>query len=138
MPKKSSALNYFSKKGNDEAECFKEVEIESGKEAKDDHFLAEFLQNMEELQAVPLRKEPSAISDLNAEFKSFEVTFRVTENLDKLYNALLSVKPTNVESERAFSAAGLYLTKLRSNSSENSLNGLSFLKSIFQNEKYSH
>ena len=80
----------------------------------------------------PLRKEPSAISDLNIEFKSFEVTFKRTENLDKLYNALLSMKPTSVESERAFSAAGLYLTKLRSNLSENSLNSLCFFKSVFQ------
>ena len=131
----SVQLDQYEKENVSQQEvcCFKEAEIERVKEAKGDHLLAEFLQDIKELQAVPLRKEPSASSDLNIEFKSFEVTFKRTENLEKLYNALLSVKPTTVESERAFSAAGLYLTKMRSSLSENSLNSLCFLKSVFQN-----
>ncbi|KAK7069498.1 hypothetical protein SK128_008550, partial [Halocaridina rubra] len=100
--------------------CSKDaVEIEAGRGANDDPLLAEYLQEIEELETIPLRKEPSAHLDVNMEFESFEVLLKRTKNLDKLYNALLSVKPTSVESERDFSAVGLYLMKLRSNLSEN-------------------
>lgn len=109
--------------------------IEARKGANDDPLLAEYLQEIEELETIPVRKKPSVHLNVNMEFKSFKVSLKRTENLDNLYNALLSVKTTSVESERAFSAAGLYLTKLRSNLSENSLNSLCFLKSVFQNEK---
>ena len=42
---------------------------------------------------------------------------------------LLSVPPASVEAERAFSAAGLLCTKIRSRMSEKSLDALCFLRS---------
>ena len=44
-----------------------------------------------------------------------------------LYKALLSIKPTSVQSERAFSAAGLFLTKLRMNMKDQTLDRLVFM-----------
>jgi len=43
----------------------------------------------------------------------FEATKKRSNNLEKLYHALITIKPTSVEPERAFSAAGLFVTKLR-------------------------
>lgn len=51
--------------------------------------------------------------------------------LQMVFKALKSIKPTSVESERAFSNAGLICTKLRSRLGDESLNTLSFLRSHF-------
>ncbi|XP_045128679.1 uncharacterized protein LOC123516756 [Portunus trituberculatus] len=67
------------------------------------------------------------------EFSVFEATGDRTQNLEKLFQALNSVPPTSVESERAFSAAGLFITKLRSKLSDHSIDCLCFLKSYFKN-----
>ena len=61
----------------------------------------------------------------------FEATGKRTENLDKLYNALLAIPPTSVEAERAFSTVGLFVVKLRSRLSDESIDALTFLKKYF-------
>ena len=50
------------------------------------------------------------------------------EKIDKLYKALHSVRPTSVESERAFSCMGLFTRRLRGNLSDETLNALVFMK----------
>lgn len=47
---------------------------------------------------------------LFSEFKSSNLT----PNLEMLKNALKTIPPTSVESERAFSSCGLFVTKIRS------------------------
>lgn len=54
-----------------------------------------------------------------------------------LYESLLSIAPTSVESERAFSAAGLFCTKIRSALSDPTLNVLCFLRYYFINKEKS-
>jgi len=44
---------------------------------------------------------------------SFEVTKKRPENLEKLFTALQTIRPTSVDAERAFSAMGLFATKIR-------------------------
>ena len=44
--------------------------------------------------------------------------------LNKLFNALQSIPPTSVESERAFSITGQFATKLRKKLADNTLNSL--------------
>jgi hypothetical protein len=51
--------------------------------------------------------------------------------LSLLYQYLLTIKPTSVESERVFSASGLLCTKIRSRMSDATIDILSFLKSYF-------
>lgn len=68
---------------------------------------------------------------IGKEFSVFEATGDRTQNLEKLFQALNSVPPTSVEAERAFSAAGLFITKLRSKLSDRSIDCLCFLKSYF-------
>jgi len=40
-------------------------------------------------------------------------TTKRPDNLDKLYHALITIKPTSVDSKWAFSAMELFVTKLR-------------------------
>ena len=55
-----------------------------------------------------------------------------TEKLKKLEAALYTVQPSSVESERAFSAAGLFLTKLRCSMSDKTFDRYCFLKTYFK------
>ncbi len=60
------------------------------------------------------------------ELKCFEITLTRSENIEKLYKSMLTVKATSVEAERAFSAAGLFITK--------TIDALCFLKDYFKNK----
>ena len=54
-------------------------------------------------------------------------------DLQMIYKSLLTIPPTSVEAERAFSAAGLFCTKLRSRLNDESLDiTLCFLRTHFQ------
>jgi hypothetical protein len=48
---------------------------------------------------------------LSKEMNAFEASRKRTENLEKLYKALLNISPTSVASERAFSISGAFVTK---------------------------
>ncbi|XP_073956570.1 uncharacterized protein, partial [Choristoneura fumiferana] len=50
------------------------------------------------------------------------------EILKKVFNKLLAIPPTSVESERAFSTAGVFCSKLRSRLNDDTLDCLLFLK----------
>lgn len=77
--------------------------------------------------------QPSDV-DLMKEMKFYEATRKRTENLELLYQSLLTIKATSVESERAFSAAGYFLTKLRSQLAPKTLDALSFLRCFYNNK----
>jgi hypothetical protein len=51
--------------------------------------------------------------------------------LQTVYSYLLTVPPTSVEAERAFSAAGIFNTKLRSRLSDQSTDMLCFLRAFY-------
>lgn len=68
-------------------------------------------------------------------FQLFEVTKKRTQNLELIYKALLSVKPTSTDSERAFSTAGTFVTKSRNRLSDRSLHAIVFLKALFCQEE---
>ena len=72
---------------------------------------------------------------LNLELKAFEISKKRSVTLEKLYQALCSIPATSVESERAFSAVGLFVTKLRSNLGDKSIDSLLFLRSHFKKEE---
>lgn len=54
--------------------------------------------------------------------------------LSKAYDCLLLIRPTSIESERAFSAAGYLCSKIRSRMNDESLDHLCFLRAYFQKE----
>ena len=65
----------------------------------------------------PTRPSPTPMLNkrmVQKEYEVFEASGRKPANIQRLYEALLTIQPTSVEAERAFSACGLFVTKLRS------------------------
>ncbi|GFX27899.1 uncharacterized protein TNCV_3083221 [Trichonephila clavipes] len=80
------------------------------------------------------KKSTSFNKTMKQEMQLFDSTENPSPNIIKLCDALKTITPTSVEAERAFSAAGLFVTKLRTRLSVKSINCLCFLKSYFKNE----
>ena len=59
---------------------------------------------------------------------AFQSTKAMPPILQRLNKALQSIQPTSVESERVFSAAGLFLTKLRTRMGDSTIDMLLFMK----------
>lgn len=55
--------------------------------------------------------------------------------LTKAYRCLFEIKPTSIESERAFSSAGYICSKIRSRMNDDTLDHLCFLRTYFNHEK---
>ncbi|GFW62572.1 uncharacterized protein TNCV_85741 [Trichonephila clavipes] len=55
------------------------------------------------------------------EMQLFDSTENSLSDIIKLYEVLKTIPPTSVEGERAFSAAGLFVTKLRTRRSDKSI-----------------
>lgn len=55
-------------------------------------------------------------------------------HLKMVYNFLLTIPPTSVDSERAFSAAGILCTKFRSRLNDDTVDALCFLRGFFQQQ----
>jgi hypothetical protein len=55
--------------------------------------------------------------------------------LQKAHDYLLSIPVTSVESERAFSAAGVLCTKLRSRLADKSIDTMCFLRSFYRKDR---
>ena len=79
--------------------------------------------------------QPAQRVPLTQDFKLFEATKKRSERLDKLFQALLTTKPTSVESERSFSAGGSFCTKIRSRMNDNTLSALISLKHYFKHRE---
>lgn len=60
------------------------------------------------------------------------------KHLKKCYDYLLTIPPTSVEAERAFSTAGYFCNKIRSSLSDKSLNSLCVLRSYYQDYRNSY
>ena len=65
--------------------------------------------------------------------KQLEATGKTPSKLKQLLKVLLTIPPTSVEAERAFSVARLFATKLRSRLSDRSVSALSFLRIHMKN-----
>ena len=55
------------------------------------------------------------------------------DRLDKMNKTLLTIKPTSVEPERAFSIMGYFHTKLRNRLSDEALDAMVFLRQHYKN-----
>lgn len=74
-------------------------------------------------------------ASIKAEMAVFESSGKRGRCLEQAYNYLLSIPPSSVEAERAFSSAGALCTKLRSRLSDNTLDTLCFLRAYYRNCK---
>lgn len=72
---------------------------------------------------------------LKAEFTLYKNTGKRTENLEKILDALLTIKPTSTDVERVFSVCANFCTKIRSRLSDKSLSALVFLNYYYKTQK---
>ncbi|KAL1234446.1 Nonribosomal peptide synthase dtpA [Trichinella spiralis] len=63
------------------------------------------------------------------EMAVFEAVGQRPKTLQKLYDALITAPPTSCETERSFSAAGLFVTKLRLSLKDETIDTLCLLRS---------
>ena len=66
---------------------------------------------------------------IKQEMAVFENLGERPKTLEMLFKALMTIPASSVESERAFSAAGLFVSKLRTSLSDNSVDMLCFMRS---------
>jgi hypothetical protein len=80
-------------------------------------------------------KCPSNLQNCSNNFKKecalFECSCERSKNLDRLYQSILSIRPTSTTPERVFSVSGQFCTKQRSRLNDSSLDPLVFLKFYF-------
>ena len=72
-------------------------------------------------------------TNVGEELDLFAQTRYRTPLLSKLFNALKTIVPSSIESERAFSVTGNFVTKLRTNLGDDTIDALVFLKTHYRN-----
>jgi len=68
------------------------------------------------------------------EMALFEASKSLPKNLSNLKKSLHSIKPTSVESERAFSAMNAFATKIRSRLNDDTMDAMIFLRQYYKNK----
>jgi len=68
------------------------------------------------------------------ECEVFEASGKQPANLQILYEALLTIQPTSVEAERAFSACEIFVTKLRYRLQDFTIDALCFIRKALQKQ----
>ena len=73
---------------------------------------------------------------LKREMAVFESNGVRPSSLERIYKAMLTLPPSSIEAERSFSAAGLFVTKLRTSLNDDTIDKLCFLRSyLMKNAK---
>ena len=119
---------YWSPAEGQEADDGKEQEQPREKRSKLEE-LHSFLEENEEKVVESKFSSPSDISEMVI----FENTNKRPAILDLIFRAIKTMPPTSIEAERAFSAAGLFLTKLHSRLSDTALDYCCFLRKYLKN-----
>lgn len=92
--------------------------------------------NLLSVKMKPERLEKKKIdSELKREMITFEAKGSRGRYLNLVYKYLLTIPPTSVEAERAFSAAGLICSQLRTRLTDESLSSICFLRGYFQSQR---
>ena len=79
-------------------------------------------------------KQDVGLLSLIKEMSLFEATGDKYKKLSLIEDALNTIPPISVEEERVFTAAGHFVTKLRSRLSENSVDSLMVLKAYYKTQ----
>ena len=79
--------------------------------------------------------EFNEIVSIRREMACFEANSKTRpQRFQILLNALLTIKPTSTEPERAFSIMGYFCTKLRNRMGDDVLDALSFMRQYLKNK----
>ena len=109
-------------------------EIEQGDNNSEDDYDPEsqIKKAMENAMVKPNCKSDKQFKSLSAEMSAFDSNGKKSDNLENLSNALLTIKPTSVQSERAFSISGSIVAKRRARLSNEIVDDLCFSKDYFE------
>ena len=77
----------------------------------------------------------TGLSMIKKEMQLFEGGGLRGKNLQAAYLYLLTIPPSSVESERAFSSAGVLCTRIRTRLSDSILDDMLFMRAYFQSLK---
>ena len=75
------------------------------------------------------------LQEIKREMAIFEATGDRPLCLQRIYAAVCTLPPTSVEAERVFSAAGLFITKIRARLNDEAIDSLCFLHHFFSQSK---
>ena len=98
------------------------------KKTKLDELAVHLEEKQEKVTSEKLTSPADILSEIKREMTIFENTGERPALLEKIFLAIKSLPPTSVEAERAFSAAGLFVTKLRTRLSDKTIDTLCFLR----------
>ena len=96
--------------------------------------LKDFLEMTTPTPSLSLSTLSEVLHQVKREMTIFESTGERPACLQKIFRAIKTLPPKSVEAERAFSSAGLFITKIRSQLSDRSIDSLCFLR-YFQNRE---
>ena len=113
-----------------EDEETEQAENKSGDENDDAE--SQILKAMQNAMAKPNSKSDKQFKSLSSEMSAYDGNGKKSENLEKVHNGLLTIKPTSVASERAFSISGSIVTKRRARLSNDIVDDLCFSKDYFE------
>ena len=102
----------------------------------EEELTAKIKKTIEATPTTRLSNAKNIFTSVKNEMTKFESNGYRGPHLTLEYEAILTIPPTSVESERAFSTAGYFCTKIRSRLNDETLNTLCFLRSYFQKLKW--
>ena len=80
-------------------------------------------------KGITFKSSPEEVlTSIKREIAVLESTGNRPSSLEKIYNAMLSLPPSSIEAERSFSAAGLFVTNLRTSLNDDTIDNLCFLR----------
>ena len=81
---------------------------------------------------MPVSKVDDQFKSIKAEMAAFEATGDKFPNLQNVHKGLLTIKPSSVSSERAFSISGTFVSKRRAKLSNDRVDDLCFSKDFYE------
>ena len=116
-----------------------EVKMEVEEPTANLTFAQKLQKRIEESKHTTSKTKPLQTSFIKKEMDLFEASVargapERPEHLELLYQSLLTLPPSSVTSERAFSSAGLFSTKIRSRLGDSTLHSLVFLRDYYKRQ----
>ena len=120
---------------NEIMELETEEEVDDPKEKSMSEQLDEYLASSSKTSNTSSLNKKDITAVVKHEMNIFDQTKKHPKKgfLEALYNALLTIPPTSVESERAFSVFGYFCNKIRSSLQPATINALIFLREYYKN-----
>lgn len=118
----------FYSESNNESDD--DILLEEEEISNENNLLSELNKSIKSIQN--FKKSTTRPYSIVDEFLYLDKTKKRSENLEKLFNAILSISPTSTLCERVFSKSGFIKTKQKNRLKAKHLNAILFLKDYFK------